>query len=481
VRAALEALAFTVHDRQRTGAEREGPADIGEADLLRAFRPLLGKLGPDELLVYLRDRSGILVALGEDTYAFPHRSFQEYLAACHLARGANFAQRLRGLACSDPSWWREVCLLGAGKARQGGMGAALNLVSAFIRETVEEVGQPCAEHWRLAVLAGQALVELRVTEKVDDQPDAAVLLKRSRRWLAQLVEGGRLPPRERAEAGDVLGQLGDPRFDPQLYYLPCRYRGQPEPQHGFVEIPASRFLIGSQRDDEGGYPDEYDADGKPTEVDIPYRYWMARYPVTVAQYGAFLEDGGGAENSPWWTEAGRRWRRCEWDSRVTEDWLKDWLKQRPLDRRGKPLRWSEQERYPNRPVMYVSWFEAVAYCRWLDGRLRADGWPPPGYEVRLPTEAEWERAARGATQRQYAWGDESWDEDRVNIESRVGRAAAVGLYPRGATPDTELHDLAGNLWEWTATLYQPYPYKEDDGRNRREADVAGLLGGGCWH
>ncbi len=159
VRAALETLAFNVHERQRSNPVREGPADIGEDDLLRAFRPLLGKLGPDELLMYLRDRSGILVALRQETYAFPHRSFQEYLAACHLAGGADFAQRLRELAWSDPTWWREVCLLGAGKARQGGFGAALNVVNTFIRETVDEVSEPCAEHWRLAALAGKALVE----------------------------------------------------------------------------------------------------------------------------------------------------------------------------------------------------------------------------------------------------------------------------------------------------------------------------------
>ncbi len=223
--------------------------------------------------------------------------------------------------------------------------------------------------------------------------------------------------------------------------------------------------------------DEYDEDGRPTEVEIPYPYWMARYPVTVAQYGAFLADGGGDADAPWWTEPGRRWRRGEWDSQVTEEWLKDWLKQRPADQRGVPLQWSEQARYPNRPVTYICWFEAVAYGRWLDARLRARGWPPSGYEVRLPTEAEWERAGRGGMGRRFAWGDEAWDEDRANIEEHIGRVTAVGLYPRGATPGDALHDLTGNVWEWTASLYRLYPYRDDVWAQR---SGGGRIAGVAW-
>ncbi len=184
-----------------------------------------------------------------------------------------------------------------------------------------------------------------------------------RRWLVRLVEGGQLAPRERAEAGDVLGQLGDPRFDADFYFLPCRYRGQPEPRHGFVEITPGPFVMGSKKGDKDAWDDEY---GNPAQLTIPYRYWIGRYPVTVAQYAAFLAAGGGAEDAAWWTATGRRWRSGEWDSQVTDDWLKDWLKERPPDQRGAPMWWDEQSPYPNRPVMGVSWFEAVAYCRWLE-------------------------------------------------------------------------------------------------------------------
>jgi len=102
--------------------------------------------------------------------------------------------------------------------------------------------------------------------------------------------------------------------------------------------------------------------------------------------------------------------------------------------------------------------------------------------VRLPTEAEWERAGRGRAGRIYAWGDEPWDEERANIERRIGHASPVGMYPRGATAQdmSGLHDLTGNVWEWTLSLYREYPYRDDDGRNDQEAEGPRVVRGGSW-
>ncbi len=83
------------------------------------------------------------MARDEGVYAFPHRSFQEYLAACHLADQPDFAEQLQALVCADPTWWREVCLLGVGKARQGGLGAAVNVVGVLLPEEPEDVAEPC--------------------------------------------------------------------------------------------------------------------------------------------------------------------------------------------------------------------------------------------------------------------------------------------------------------------------------------------------
>ena len=116
--------------------------------------------------------------------------------------------------------------------------------------------------------------------------------------------------------------------------------------------------------------------------------------------------------------------------------------------------WSEQRRYGSRPASGVSWFEARAYARWLNAQLRPararSGWPG-NYEVMLPTEPQWERAARAASlseadERRWPWqGDDSDIDQRANVNEFIGNASAVGLYPPNPIG---LYDMAGNLWEW---------------------------------
>lgn len=291
-----------------------------------------------------------------------------------------------------------------------------------------------------------------------------------RNRLTDLLEQGTLSAREQAEAGDLLGELGDPRFDPDLYFLPGRYRGEPEPLAGFVEIPPGPFVMGE--------------DHKKQNLIIDYHpYWMTSYPVTVAQFGAFVE-AGGYQRQDWWTPTGWDWRQGRWDSTVEEDWLRDWLKRRPPELRCQPMWWYEQRAVGNQPVMGISWFEAVAYCRWLHQALcRAGGLSPlqdERYALRLSTEAEWEKAARSSQARPYPWGDEDWDAERANISaSEIGHPTLVGMYSRGATGKSSeaLHDLAGNVWEWTRSKWEMsniyrtdfgYPYDPADGRESSE-------------
>jgi len=345
-------------------------------------------------------------------------------------------------------------------------------------------------HWRSAALVGQALTELRLLDKANEQ--YAAMIKRAQKWLTKCIEEGHLSPRERAEAGDVLGQLGDPRFDAQRFYLPRWYRGQPEEFMGFVKIPAGEFVMGSRQGDEEAYDNEL---GNPDRLTLPYDYWLARYPVTVAQYGAFVT-AHGYDEERWWTKTGWQWRIGAYDSQVDNDVLRDWLKQRPAELRDRPFEWDDQRRYPNRPVIYVSWFESMAYGAWLSHQLQRD--LPEGYLIRLPTEAEWEKAARflpspGAGEGskmsgavadagvRYPWGNADWDESRANIDNRhINRVTTVGLYPNGAT-STGLHDLSGNVWEWCLSVYQPYPYEpQKNNLNDLEARGVRVLRGGSW-
>jgi formylglycine-generating enzyme required for sulfatase activity len=129
---------------------------------------------------------------------------------------------------------------------------------------------------------------------------------------------------------------------------------------------------------------------------------IGKYPVTVQEYQLFVADGG-----------------------------------------PKPWNWDNQLLRPNCPVVGVTWFDAKTYCDWAS--------------VRLPTDAEWVRAARGPEGREYPWGNEEPDADRANHrQTKLGGVSAVGLFPRGSTPDG-IADLAGNVWEWVADWYDESP------------------------
>jgi formylglycine-generating enzyme required for sulfatase activity len=134
--------------------------------------------------------------------------------------------------------------------------------------------------------------------------------------------------------------------------------------------------------------------------------------------------------------------------------------------------WKTQQAHLDHPVVNVSWNDAVAYCAWLTKTT--------GQRWRLPSEAKWEKAARGADGRIYPWGD-TFDKARCNTDaSGIGTPMPVGRYPNGASP-YQVQDMAGNVWEWTSSLYQPYPYRKNDGRENLDSTESRVLRGGSWN
>jgi formylglycine-generating enzyme required for sulfatase activity len=382
VRETLEALAFNVHAAQ---GDRPGTADVAEGDLVARLMRLRRspETNPAVLVDYLSERAGILVPRGVGVYTFPHRTFQEYLAACHLSV-EDFPVTVADLGRSDPDRWREVVLLAGAKAARGTPGPAWQLARELC---YSEPGDPKAagkaDAWG-AHLAGQVVAESVDLSRTMSEP-VRQQLELLRCWHVHLLGSELFPARERALAGKTLAKLGDPRFDPDRWFLPR------EPPFGFVEVPAGPFLMG---------------EGKTQHEVTLAGFSISRYPVTVDQFRAFVAHSG-HEADP-----------------------------------------AALEGVGNHPVVVVSWHDAVAYCGWLTERLRELGGVLAGVTVALPSEAEWEKAARGTDGREYPWGGEA-DPERANYdESGIGEPSTVGCFPGGVSP-FGCEEMSGNVLEWT--------------------------------
>ena len=198
-------------------------------------------------------------------------------------------------------------------------------------------------------------------------------------------------------------------------------------EDNWIPIEAGPFRMGADKKDG---EDALDNESPVHEVYLN-AFRIGRYPVTVKEYREFVEsDAYGDFQEP-------------------EDW-------------------EEQKQHPNRPVVGVSWHEAKAYCESVGGRL--------------PTEAEWERAARGVEGRKYPWGNDAPDASRANYtEGTPGHPTPVGLYPAGATPE-RVCDLAGNVWEWVADWYDDRYYVHSPRENPKgpEGGTLRVVRGGSW-
>jgi hypothetical protein len=227
LRAALNLVAYEAHWKQPS---LEGTHDIRARDLVGVLyeRSDKGKTGPDadagerRIVEYLTNRAGLLSERKQgEVYTFPHRTFQEYLAACYLA-DEDFpfllAERLR----EDDGRWREASLLAAAKAVVGTKAAIWNLVAGFCPRDWSPSTTSGPPDWYAALRAAEALIE---TEQHQNVPERQrYLVERLQDWLVALVDGGHLPPRDRAAAGRALAHLDDPR--PGVRYPPPLLAGE---------------------------------------------------------------------------------------------------------------------------------------------------------------------------------------------------------------------------------------------------------------
>ncbi len=221
---------------------------------------------------------------------------------------------------------------------------------------------------------------------------------------------------------------------------PAESQPPPPPEPDMIPVPAGQFWMGSADDEPQAGEEE-----KPQHRLSLAPFWIARYPVTNAQYKAFVDDT---------------------DHPPPEHWVKGTFR--------KQVVFPEAEQ--DHPVVNVSWHDAQAYCRWLSQKT--------GRPYRLLTEAEWERAARGTGGRRYPWGNEPPTEEHCNYGKNVGHTTPVGAYSLQFGQDREspygCADMVGNVWEWTSSLFRPYPYDPSDGREDPNAAGPRVLRGGAW-
>jgi formylglycine-generating enzyme required for sulfatase activity len=478
LRTIMERLAYEVHCQQ---AQRPEAADLLRKDLLVLLEDpaYLGNVGlTGEFLDYVDQRAGLLVGRGGDetgryphAYRFPHRTFQEYLAGCFMV-----GRRRRGVVreywqrAAEGDTWYLAALLGGEELLYNRRRPEELLDLAY--DLCPDATPAGEDAWRAALWSGQMAVRLGAEEvrRDTERPDGGyAYLKRLVPRLVEILRQAPLSPIERAEAGNVLAQLGDPRFREDAWHLPD------EPLLGFVEIPRGAFQMGSDKRRDGM---AYDDEQPQHPVTLP-AYCIARYPVTVAQFDAFV-DAGGYRAARYWleAEAAGLWDGGQFKGRYDDE---------PRDR---PVGYGEPFNLPNHPVVGVTWYEALAYCRWLTERLREWVQTPErlaalvreqGWQVILPSEAEWERAARGGDGRVFPWGEDA-DPNRANYGGTgIEATSAVGCFPGGASP-YGVEDLSGNVWGWTRSHWRDYPYGPADGREdlRVSDDVPRVLRGGAF-
>lgn len=471
----LKRLAFEAHASQDGGQDT---ADISARDLHHELLAAADNCGNREakaleLSEHLRDRVGILYQRSgssetDAVYTFPHRSFQEYLAAEYFRNesGAMFDrfessglaleeytwQELAAkLACTDPDRWREVVVLAGGirsESDSASVWSLLKELSAFQYDkelTKEKV-------WGLR-FASEILAES--ANLADMSPRQKKIFEKIQNALPAILGTSLLPVKERVQAGRYLSRIGDPRqgvLDVDSIQ--------------FCFVPKGEFRAGLgqlEKEEERSSFNEIPA----VSYDLSYDYWVSQALITSSQFKSFLRESGFV-----------------------------------IEQNSDAL-----NGFRNEPIVWISQDEAQAFCEWLTKKWHASGQLSTEWSVLLPNEMEWEKAARGGIEvpiepviknvseiinsqprtlikneqpeRRYPFTDGISDE-YVNYEINIG-TTTVGTYPLGQSP-YGCHDLSGNVWELTRLAKSEYPFpsvytKGKGGQEAHELDPCVLRGG----
>jgi formylglycine-generating enzyme required for sulfatase activity len=371
--------------------QQERRTQVSRAEVLEG----IGQSDTENLLI--KAEAASLIKYG-DTICFTHALLQQYFAAAELRRAME-----RGEAPTrffQDKWW-EVGSWGETAVVLGEVLRDPNSVATWLAPACPEAAL------QVIIRNGEGLT-------VDDvTPDTGKVI----------VEGARIridepDPVGRAAALRVLGLLSAdnrPGVGLRLDMLPDIVR---------CTIPSGNFYFGSASEDRYALMHE-----KPQRELWLYEFQISRYPITQVQFSPFLKSG--YEDSKYWTEDGWEWKLSQ------------------------GLRHPKVMDLPNAPCVDVNWYEAVAYCCWLTEKFREAGVIGNEIGLDLPTEPEWERAARGDDQRIFPWGNQFSSQNCNMNETGIGGICPVGVFPGGASP-FGVEDMSGNTWEWCKSAWQRY-------------------------
>jgi len=425
----LQGVALSMHEK----AQKEVATEELRRWLGGMFQEIVGEKreadqAVDRFLRVIEERTGLLAARGEGVYAFSHLTFQEYLAAVAVAARDDYVEYT--LRRVPEPWWREVILLEAGYLSMQSRERTTRLIQAIagLKEERElyhnlVLAAECLRDAGSSRVQGDLAAEVPrlIRTELETPAPAKGLLGSFRVLLARGMTPKMLTER-RIAAAQALARIGGKNY----WTLPY---GEPE----WVQIPAGEFWMGSEHGD---------LDEQPLHKLYLDTFWIARVPITNAQYHLFIQATGHRPPASW--------------------------------EENRPTKGRESH-----PMVAVSWDDAIAYCQWLSQAT--------GKAITLPSEAEWEKAARGDRDaREYPWGD-SFDLTRCNSrELGLGDTTPVGIFPNGASPYGCL-DMAGNVWEWTRSLWGGalaqdfrYPYDPKDGREDLESRRRRVVRGGAF-
>jgi len=440
LRSVLETLACTVHEQSAPGQDS---TRFGVGELLTILYRARCRVQVNDVPDYLTRHVGLLTSPATEEFYFTHRSFQEHLAACELICAAPDAHRppvthdrrfphgLVRRTTEKPALWGNVARLAAdellahARAREAG-----HTLAELCRPYLDARSAPEAAYVALEIAAEHRLFARDPDELDLRHKDFAALHQAA---LAVLVDHTHFTPQQRLQAGNLLAAR------PGLDTRPGVGVKHGLPDIAWCEIP--EFSPDGQR------RFFYHDGTRNTPHECLPTFWMAKFPITYAQFQAFVDAPDG-------------YRYPEW--RKNPD-LADWF--------GKDgTRWPQRWDLANRPRENVTWPEAVAFCRWLTAQahthpeLLPDASLLPkleqGWSIRLPTEQEWVKAARGFDDRMFPWGGQEYKVGYANVDEtedktvphNLQETSPVGMYPHAASP-FGVEEMSGNVWEYCLNKY----------------------------